>query len=116
MPTQADPRVATVDAALELLSAQDYVADRRLGTAVYLALSLGRPLFLEGEAGVGKTEIAKVLAAGLGRKLVRLQCYEGLDVASAVYEWNYQRQMLEIRLAEAAGTTEKDSLSEDIFS
>ena len=73
--------------------------------------SLGRPLFLEGEAGVGKTEIAKVLAGTLGRRLVRLQCYEGLDVASAVYEWNYQRQMLEIRLAEAAGATERAGLS-----
>src|SRR5580765_4994102 len=92
----------TVDATLELLSAQDYVAERRLATAVFLALELGRPLFLEGEAGVGKTEIAKVLAAGLSRHLVRLQCYEGLDTAAAVYEWNYPRQMIEIRLAEAA--------------
>jgi MoxR-like ATPase len=107
---------ASIDATSKLLAAGDYVADRPLATALYLALSLGRPLFLEGEAGVGKTEIAKVLASGLGRKLVRLQCYEGLDVASAVYEWNYQRQMLEIRLAEAAGTTERASLSEDIFS
>lgn len=107
---------ASIDATSKLLAAGDYVADRPLATALYLALSLKRPLFLEGEAGVGKTEIAKVLASGLGRKLVRLQCYEGLDVASAVYEWNYQRQMLEIRLAEAAGTTERASLSEDIFS
>ena len=93
----------------------DYVADRSLATALYLALSLGRPLFLEGEAGVGKTEIAKVLARTLGRSLVRLQCYEGLDVASAVYEWNYQRQMLEIRLAEAAGAADREGLREDIF-
>ena len=106
----------SIDATTKLLADGQYVADRPLATALYLALSLGRPLFLEGEAGVGKTEIAKVLASGLGRKLVRLQCYEGLDVASAVYEWNYQRQMLEIRLAEAAGTTGKDSLSQDIFS
>ena len=105
----------SVDATLDLLTAQDYVADRRLATAVFLALKLQRPLFLEGEAGVGKTEIAKVLAAGLGRPLVRLQCYEGLDTASAVYEWNYPRQMIEIRLAEAAGTVAREDLSRDIF-
>jgi MoxR-like ATPase len=106
---------ATVDATLDLLTAHDYVADRRLATAVFLALKLQRPLFLEGEAGVGKTEIAKVLAAGLARPLVRLQCYEGLDTSSAVYEWNYPRQMIEIRLAEAAGTVARDDLSRDIF-
>jgi len=106
---------ATVDATLDLLTAHDYVADRRLATAVFLALKLQRPLFLEGEAGVGKTEIAKVLAAGLDRPLVRLQCYEGLDTSSAVYEWNYPRQMIEIRLAEAAGTVARDDLSRDIF-
>ena len=105
---------ASVDATVELLARGDYVADRSLGTALFLALRLGRPLFLEGEAGVGKTEIAKVLAAGLGRQLIRLQCYEGLDVASAVYEWNYPRQMIEIRLAEAAGET-RDEIETDIF-
>ena len=106
---------ATVDATLELLERQDYIADRRLATAVFLSLNMARPLFLEGEAGVGKTEIAKVLAAGLGRRLVRLQCYEGLDTAAAVYEWNYPRQMIEIRLAEAAGGVERSELAHDIF-
>jgi MoxR-like ATPase len=115
MPATTSVIPATVDATLELLTAHDYVADRRLATAVFLALKLQRPLFLEGEAGVGKTEIAKVLAAGLERPLVRLQCYEGLDTASAVYEWNYPRQMIEIRLAEAAGTVARDDLSRDIF-
>jgi len=109
------PHPADVDATLALLNGQDYVADRRLATAVFLALKLKRPLFLEGEAGVGKTEIAKVLAAGLGRNLVRLQCYEGLDTAAAVYEWNYPRQMIEIRLAEAAGGIERAELAHDIF-
>src|SRR5579862_6456708 len=105
----------SVDAALALLAAERYVAERSLATAVFLALRLGRPLFLEGEAGVGKTEIAKVLAAGLGRRLIRLQCYEGLDVASAVYEWNSAAQMIAIRLAEAAGDTDREQLSSDIF-
>jgi len=98
-----------------LLAGEDYVADRRLATAVFLALKLARPLFLEGEAGVGKTEVAKVLSSGLGRPLVRLQCYEGLDTAGAVYEWNYPRQMIEIRLAEAAGGVAKGDLARDIF-
>jgi MoxR-like ATPase len=109
------PLPASIDATQELLTHGNYVADRPLATALFLALKLGRPLFLEGEAGVGKTEIAKVLSETLARRLVRLQCYEGLDVGSAVYEWNYQRQMLEIRLAEAAGTTERESLAQDIF-
>lgn len=106
----------SVDATLALLQQGDYVADRSLATALFLALKLGRPLFLEGEAGVGKTEIAKVLGTVLGRRLVRLQCYEGLDVASAVYEWNYPRQMIEIRMAEAMGDRTHESLGEDIFS
>jgi MoxR-like ATPase len=106
---------SSVDEVLKLLASQQYVAERHLATTLYLAMTMGRPLFLEGEAGVGKTEIAKVLAAGLGRKLVRLQCYEGLDISSAVYEWNYPRQMIEIRLAEAAGQTSKDQLATDIF-
>ena len=107
---------ASVDETLSLLTAGKYVADRSLATALHLALRLHRPLFLEGEAGVGKTEIAKVLADTLGRRLVRLQCYEGLDVGSAVYEWNYSRQMIEIRLAEAAGDSNRETLGADIFS
>ncbi len=105
-----------IEATESLLAAGDYVSDRSLATAVFLSLKLKRPLFLEGEAGVGKTEIAKVLAATLGRRLLRLQCYEGLDVASAVYEWNYARQMIEIRLAEAEGNASKVQLAEDVFS
>jgi MoxR-like ATPase len=110
------PLPASIDATLELLASGDYVAERSLATAVFLALRMGRPLFLEGEAGVGKTEIAKVLAATLGRRLIRLQCYEGLDIASAVYEWNYARQMIEIRLAEAAGQASREVLAQDLFS
>lgn len=106
----------SVDECLSLMREGDYIADRSMATALYLSLSLGRPLFLEGEAGVGKTEIAKVLSSALGRKLLRLQCYEGLDVSSAVYEWDYPRQMIEIRLAEAAGDRDRGSLTEDIFS
>ena len=105
----------SVDAMLELLTSRGYLAERSLATVTYLALRMGRPLFLEGEAGVGKTEIAKVLSAALGRKLIRLQCYEGLDVASAVYEWNSASQMIAIRLAEAAGDTDRDQLGSDIF-
>ena len=106
----------SVDETLALLSAGRYVADRSLATALFLALKLRRPLFLEGEAGVGKTEIAKVLSDTLQRRLVRLQCYEGLDAAAAVYEWDYARQMVEIRLAEAAGDRSRESLSSDIYS
>ena len=106
----------SVDATSELLLQHDYIADRSLATATFLSLALGRPLFIEGEAGVGKTEIAKVLAAALGRRLIRLQCYEGLDVAAAVYEWNYPRQMIEIRLAEASGGEDRAALEAGIFS
>jgi MoxR-like ATPase len=114
--TQPTPPAAdSVDAALDLLAKGDYVADRSLATAVFLSMRLNRPLFLEGEAGVGKTEIAKVLAQTLGRRLIRLQCYEGLDVAAAVYEWNYPRQMVEIRLAEATHAN-RQTLEEEIFS
>ena len=106
----------SVDETLDLLTTGQYVADRSLATSVFLSLTLNRPLFLEGEAGVGKTEVAKVLAQTLGRKLIRLQCYEGLDVASALYEWNYARQMIEIRLAEATGARSKGELTHDVFS
>ena len=111
----SSPLPENVDATEARLASGNYVADRSLATAVYLSLSLGRPLFLEGEAGVGKTEIAKVLSETLGRDLIRLQCYEGLDIASAVYEWNYSRQMIEIRLAEASGNTNRSALADDIF-
>jgi MoxR-like ATPase len=104
----------SVSDTLALLVKGQYVSDRSLATAIYLSLTLNRPLFLEGEAGVGKTEIAKVLSETLGRRLIRLQCYEGLDVASAVYEWNYPRQMIEIRLAEG-GSESKDTVEEEIF-
>ncbi|MBV9077288.1 MAG: MoxR family ATPase [Methylobacteriaceae bacterium] len=107
---------ASIDETLTLLGRAGYVADRSLATVLFLALRLGRPLFLEGEAGVGKTEIAKVLAAALGRKLIRLQCYEGLDVASALYEWNYAGQMMAIRLAEAGGAVDRERLEGDLFS
>src|SRR3972149_349138 len=107
---------ASIDDTQKLLASADYVADRSLATALYLSLAMRRPLFLEGEAGTGKTEIAKVLARSLGRELIRLQCYEGLDIAQAAYEWNYPRQMIEIRLAEASGEKSKEKISHDIFS
>jgi MoxR-like ATPase len=106
----------SIDGTLELLAGADYLADRSLATVLFLALKMGRPIFLEGEAGVGKTEIAKVLSATLGRRLIRLQCYEGLDVASAVYEWNYAAQMIAIRVAEAEGGVDRERLSHDVFS
>lgn len=109
------PLPASVDDTVSLLAGGNYVVDRALATAVFLALTMHRPLFLEGEAGVGKTEIAKVLAATLGRRLVRLQCYDGLDLASALYDWNYPRQLLEIRLAEASGNRDKEALAKGIF-
>ncbi|MCG7505262.1 AAA family ATPase [Mesorhizobium retamae] len=110
------PAPATIDETLDLLTGADYVADRSLATVLFLSLRMKRPLFLEGEAGVGKTEIAKVLAAALGRRLIRLQCYEGLDVSSAVYEWNYAAQMIEIRMEEAAGKVERSTMERNVFS
>ena len=105
-----------IEAVQAMLAGQGYVCDRALGTVVFLALKLGRPLFLEGEAGVGKTEIAKALAAGLNRRLIRLQCYEGLDATSAVYEWNFPAQMITIRTAEAAGGADRAALQTELFS
>ena len=106
----------SIDDTLALLTRGGYVADRALATVIFLSLKMGRPLFLEGEAGVGKTEIAKVLSRTLGRKLIRLQCYEGLDVSSAVYEWDYARQMMAIRLAEASGEQDRARMEHDVFS
>lgn len=106
----------TIDETLDLLTGADYVADRSLATVLFLSLRMRRPLFLEGEAGVGKTEIAKVLASALGRRLIRLQCYEGLDVSSAVYEWNYAAQMIEIRMEEAAGKVDRTDMERNVFS
>jgi len=106
----------SIDDTQQLLASGEYVADRSLATSLFLSIAMQRPLFLEGEAGVGKTEIAKVVAESLGRELIRLQCYEGLDIAQAAYEWNYSRQMIEIRLAEAAGEKSKDKLAADIYS
>lgn len=106
----------SIDATLDLLKSGNYIADRSLATVLLLALKMRRPLFLEGEAGVGKTEIAKVLSETLGRRLIRLQCYEGLDVAAAVYEWNYAAQMIAIRLGEAEGNTDRERLEHDVFS
>ena len=106
----------SIDSTLDLLAKADYIADRSLATVLYLALRMGRPLFVEGEAGVGKTEIAKVLATTLGRRLIRLQCYEGLDVSAAVYEWNYGAQMIAIRLAEVEGEGDRTRIEHDVFS
>src|SRR6476660_3641467 len=114
MPDKTLP--TSIDSTLALLARADYIADRSLGTVLYLALKMGLPLFVEGEAGAGKTEIAKVLATTLGRRLIRLQCYEGLDVSAAVYEWNYGAQMIAIRLAEAEGAVDRDRLTHDVFS
>src|SRR4030081_1742253 len=106
----------SIDATLDLLASADYLADRSLATVLFLALKMSRPLFLEGEAGVGKTEIAKVLSSTLGRRLIRLQCYEGLDVAAAVYEWNYAAQMIAIRVGEAEGAHARERLEHAVFS
>jgi len=108
--------MTSIDAVQKMLDAQGYVCGRALATVVFLSLRLGRPLFLEGEAGVGKTEIAKAMAAGLNRRLIRLQCYEGLDAASAVYEWNFPAQMVAIRSAEATGGTDSAALTRSLFS
>jgi len=116
MPAAPTSLPASIDATVELLARADYLADRALGTVLFLSLKMTRPLFLEGEAGVGKTEIAKVLAQTLGRRLIRLQCYEGLDVAAAVYEWNYAAQMIAIRVAEAEGAHDRERLEHDVFS
>jgi len=110
------PLPDSIEATLDLLAKADYIADRSLATVLYLALRMGRPLFVEGEAGVGKTEIAKVLSSALGRRLIRLQCYEGLDISSAVYEWNYGAQMIAIRLAEAEGEGDRARIEHDVFS
>jgi MoxR-like ATPase len=115
-PTPIRPLPVSIDATLDLLAKADYLADRSLATVLFLTLKMGRPIFLEGEAGVGKTEIAKVLASTLGRRLIRLQCYEGLDVAAAVYEWNYAAQMITIRVAEAQGEHDRERLEHDVFS
>ncbi|TPN04975.1 MoxR family ATPase [Mesorhizobium sp. B2-1-3] len=116
--TELKPRPVprTIDETLDLLTGADYVADRSLATVLFLSLRMKRPLFLEGEAGVGKTEIAKVLAEALGRRLIRLQCYEGLDVSSAIYEWNYAAQMIEIRMEEAAGKVDRSDMERNVFS
>jgi MoxR-like ATPase len=110
------PLPTSIDATLALLAKAGYIADRSLATVLYLSLRMGRPLFVEGEAGVGKTEIARVLSQTLGRKLIRLQCYEGLDVSAAVYEWNYGAQMIAIRLAEAEGEGDRARIEHDVFS
>ncbi len=114
--TTTETPPTSIDQVQNLLRDQQYVTDRGLAVAIYLALTLQRPLFLEGEAGVGKTEIARSLARGLDTELIRLQCYEGLDVNHAVYEWNHTRQMLEIRLLEAAGNVDRESATDDLFS
>ncbi|ODT08120.1 MAG: ATPase [Mesorhizobium sp. SCN 65-20] len=116
--TDFEPRPVpnSIDETLDMLAGADYVADRALATVLFLSLRMRRPLFLEGEAGVGKTEIAKVLASALGRRLIRLQCYEGLDVSSAVYEWNYAAQMIEIRMEEAVGKVDRKDMEKNVFS
>jgi MoxR-like ATPase len=114
--SQSQPLPTSIDETMALLAGADYVADRALATVLFLSLRMQRPLFLEGEAGVGKTEIAKVLASSLNRRLIRLQCYEGLDVSTAVYEWNYAAQMIEIRMDEATGETDRAAMERNVFS
>src|SRR5246127_4569365 len=114
--TSPRPLPASIDSTVDLLAEAEYLTDRSLGTVLFLALRMGRPIFLEGEAGVGKTEIAKVLSSTLGRRLIRLQCYEGLDVAAAVYGWNYAAQMIAIRVAEAQGEHDRARVEDDVFS
>ncbi|TWG59449.1 MoxR family ATPase [Aminobacter sp. J44] len=114
--SQSQSLPTSIDETMALLAGADYVADRALATVLFLSLRMQRPLFLEGEAGVGKTEIAKVLASSLNRRLIRLQCYEGLDVSTAVYEWNYAAQMIEIRMDEATGETDRAAMERNVFS
>src|SRR6187402_2382909 len=116
MAQKTHPIPGSIDDTLKLLGGANYLADRSLATVLFLALKMGRPIFFEGEAGVGKTEIAKVLSQTLGRRLIRLQCYEGLDVSSAVYEWNYAAQMIAIRAAEASGAVDRSDMEKNVFS
>ena len=105
----------SVDAVQKQLGEHNYISDRSLSTAIFLMMKMEKPIFLEGEPGVGKTEVGKVIAEMMGTELIRLQCYEGLDVHNAIYEWNYSRQILQIRLMEAGGEKDKEKLTAEIF-